>query len=167
MRVLGMDVRLWIGPSRDDGQGMLLLYWHGVGGLADEATAMLGSNLQRILDAGGMVASFSETLGTGTDSALGTWYEDDFAVADAIIACAIEQHGIDPRRIHVAGCGLGAFQAGAMLYARSSYLASGVLVQGGVMAVRELETADHVPALITSYDTDDGPISFVPSARRP
>ena len=124
-----MDVRLWIGPSRDDGQGMLLLYWHGVGGLADEATAMLGSNLQRILDAGGMVASFSETLGTGTDSALGTWYEDDFAVADAIIACAIEQHGIDPRRIHVAGCGLGAFQAGAMLYARSSYLASGVLVR--------------------------------------
>ena len=164
--ILGMDVRLWVGRRSAAGGGMAYLYWPTHFGMADDAES-LGDNLDRIVAGGGLVAAFSQTLGAGEDTALGAWHTGDFEVADVVVACAVQQLGVDPRRIYTGGCGAGGLHAGAMVYARASYLAGAVLEGGGVMSPGKLPPGGHVPSLIASYGLTDGPMDIVaPPATR-
>jgi poly(3-hydroxybutyrate) depolymerase len=79
------------------------------------------------------------------------WYTGDFAMADEILACAVQQLNIDPRRIYTGGCSAGGLQAGAMLYGRSSYLAAVMPNLGGTLLSFTLEDPSHVPAIITTH----------------
>jgi poly(3-hydroxybutyrate) depolymerase len=111
----------------------------------------MGTQITEITGAGGLVASFESTTGTGTNtSGTAIFYSDDYNTADQILACAVQQLHIDTSRIISAGCSAGGLQTGAMLYYRSSYLACGMPNSGGVVFPYTMQDA-HVPSLITTH----------------
>jgi hypothetical protein len=130
VNVLGKEVRVWVGEPRDDVAGAILMYWHASGPEPDEASRALGQNIDRVTAEGGIVAAFTETLGTG-ELTSPNWYTGDFAMADVLVACAVEQLHIDTRRIYTSGCSAGGLQVGMMVYARASYLAAAIAMSGG------------------------------------
>jgi hypothetical protein len=121
-----------------------------------EAQDIMGSQIQEITGQGGLVASFSTSLGTGTATGNGDawWFTDDYKMCDQILACAVQQLNIDVHKIYTAGCSAGGLQAGAMVYWRSSYLAAAMPNSGGISPIPGLNTFDdpsHIPAIITTH----------------
>lgn len=151
INVLGQDVRLWVGARREDVKGPVFFYWHGTGSTANEATFGLGAALDEIQSMGGIVASFTTTTSTGTNTGNGVWHTGDFDMADIILACAIEQLNIDTRRVYTGGCSAGGLQSSAMVYERSSYLAGAMPNSGGIVFPYSLEDPNQVPAVITTH----------------
>jgi hypothetical protein len=167
--VMGQQVRLWVGEKGPGKRGPLLFYWHATGSDPEQAAVMLGPVLDDIQASGGMVASFSTTLGTGANYAIGVWYSDDFQMADVIVACAAAQLDIDTRRVYAAGCTSGGMQAGAMAFMRSSYLAGSMPDDGGVLPlphITDLQDPAHVPAFAASYGPGTDIISFEETTRQ-
>jgi poly(3-hydroxybutyrate) depolymerase len=148
--VLGQSVQLFVGAKQTSVKGPVLFYWHGTGSSSAEAQAIMGTQITEITGQGGIVASFSTSTKMGTDTGDAVWYTGDFAMADQILACAVQQLNIDTRRIYTAGCSAGGLQAGSMLYGRSNYLAAVMPNSGGVIFAGTLE-GTHVPALITTH----------------
>lgn len=156
LSVLGQQVKIWTGPAGK--KGPMVFYWHGTGGMPDEALLGLSAGLPEVRMNGGVVASFSTTTGSGENTGNGVWHVGDFEMADIIFACAVEQGLVDAARVYTAGCSAGGLQASVMLYARSSYLAAAMPNSGGSLREWELEDPAHVPALITTHG---GPQDFV------
>jgi poly(3-hydroxybutyrate) depolymerase len=122
----------------------------------------MGAQIQEIMGEGGVVASFSTSTGMGTNTGDAVWYTGDFAMADQILACAVQQLNIDTRRIYSAGCSAGGLQTGAMVYSRSSYLAAGMPNSGGIVFAFPMDDPSHVPSLITTHGgtSDNVGVSF-------
>ncbi len=149
--VRGQSVQLWVGTKQAGKKGPILFYWHGTGSNSMEAQVGLGKGNQEILAEGGVIASFTTTTKSGTTTGNQVWYTGDFEMADDILACAIEQQGVDPRRVYTAGCSAGGLQASAMVYGRSSYLAGAMPNSGGIVLPYKLEDATHIPAVIATH----------------
>jgi hypothetical protein len=151
--VMGQEVKLWVGPA---GQaGPLIFYWHGTGSNADEA-GLLGSAVNEIQTGGGVIASFTTSTKTGANTGNYVWYTGDFAMADEILACGVQQGVVDPRMVYTAGCSAGGLQASVMTYERSSYLAASMPNSGGIVLSYQLQDPAHVPATITTHGSFDG-----------
>lgn len=149
--VLGQQVQLTVGPKQPGQKGPIVFYWHGTGSNAAEARGGLGNGFNEIQQQGGVIASFTTTTMKGMNTGNNVWYTGDFEMADQILACAIEQQDIDPRRVYTAGCSAGGLQASAMVYGRSSYLAAAMPNSGGTVFSYKLEDAMHVPAVIATH----------------
>jgi poly(3-hydroxybutyrate) depolymerase len=149
--VLDQKVQLWVGAKQEGKSGPIVFYWHGTGSSATEAVSGLGPGHSEIMAQGGVIASFTTTTQKGMNTGNNVWYTGDFEMADQILACAIEQQGVDPRRVYTAGCSAGGLQASAMVYGRSSYLAAAMPNSGGTTFRYQLEDPSHVPALITTH----------------
>jgi predicted esterase len=136
--LLGKRVHLWMDMAATEAaDGPLLIYWHGTGSNpVFEAPVGLGPGVDATVAAGGIVAGFySEACMGCRTTGNNVWYHEDFARADELVACAIEQVGIDTRRIHTAGMSAGGLQASAMVYTRSNYLASATSYSGGIIPI--------------------------------
>jgi poly(3-hydroxybutyrate) depolymerase len=132
-------VTVWAGSPSATGQGSLVIYWHGTGGSPEEAVLALGqATISEITSAGGMVVAQAQTNGKGTNTGNNVWFTGDFAVADEVVACAIEQLQIDPRRIYATGFSAGGLQTSWMAYERSGYLAAVVPYSGGLTGLGPL-----------------------------
>jgi len=153
--VLGQRVELQVGAKQPGKRGPILFYWHGTGSSAAEVRGGLGEGTQEILAEGGVIASFTTTTRQGQNTGNNVWYTGDFAMADQILACAVEQQDVDPRRVYTAGCSAGGLQASAMVYARSSYLAAAMPNSGGTVFRYQLEDPSHVPAFIGAHGSRD------------
>lgn len=145
-------ISLQVGPKKE-GTGSLVLYWHGTGSSSSEANMMLPASVrEEILNQGGIIASFQGSLGTGGDcSGTAIFSKDDFKVADQLAACAVRDHGIDPRRIYTTGCSAGGLQSGCMASLRSSYLAASVPNSGGEVMTQTIQDSTHIPAVMTMH----------------
>lgn len=152
--VMGQQVQIWAG-AKSAKPAPILFYWHGTGGSSSEASAFMGAQIQEIQSEGGVVASFSTSLGTGTNTGDLVWYTDDFKMADQILACAVQQLNIDTHQIYSAGCSAGGLQTGAMAVVRSSYIAGGMPNSGGSL-LSNFETPNYTPALITAHGSYSG-----------
>lgn len=134
--------------------GALLFYWHGTGGSASEAMRTLPAAVRtEIISGGGIIASFngSQSSGTGGDcSGTAAHNQADFNAADLIAACAVKNHGIDPRRIYTTGCSAGGLQSGCMSQMRSSYIAAAAPNSGGVVFPQAWQDK-HSPAIFTMH----------------
>ncbi len=150
---LGNNVRIRVSPDAATQNGPLVFAWHGLGSNPDAAIAhLLGpdSQLQQILDMGGMVAA---PFGHGN---LTEFTAADFEVADEIVACARQQVGIDPFQIHSVGFSAGGLQTTYMGTNRSNYIASIVGWSGGFSGPDQ-NPDNRVPSLMSH----GGPGDFV------
>jgi hypothetical protein len=149
--VLGQQVQLTVGAKQAGKKGPIMFYWHGTGSTAAEARGGLGAGYNEILAQGGVIASFTTTTMKAMNTGNNVWYTGDFEMADQILACAIEQQDVDPRRVYTAGCSAGGLQASAMVYSRSSYLAAAMPNSGGTVFSYPLQDPMHVPAVIATH----------------
>ena len=149
--VLGQQVQLWVGTKQPGKQGPIVFYWHGTGSTPREAVNGLADGYNEILAEGGVIASFTTSTKKGQNTGNNVWYTGDFEMADEILACAIEQQGVDPRRVYTAGCSAGGLQASAMVYGRSSYLAAAMPNSGGNVFTYQLEDPSHVPPVMAVH----------------
>jgi hypothetical protein len=150
IQVQGHSVTLWVG-TKGEKPGPIVFYWHGTGSSASEATGGLGNGNSEVMAMGGVIASFSDSTAEGQTTGNNVWYVGDFKLADDILACAIAQQNVDPKRVYTAGCSAGGLQSGAMVYARSSYLAASMPNSGGITFRFPLDEPGHIPALITAH----------------
>jgi hypothetical protein len=122
-------IALQVGAKKQ-GTGALLFYWHGTGSSSGEALLMLPAAVrQEILAEGGIIVAFQGSTRRGGDcSGTATFSQGDFEVADQIVACAVKNHGINPRRIYTTGCSAGGLQAGCMASRRSGYIAADTVI---------------------------------------
>lgn len=155
--VRGQQVQLWVGPRREDVNGSVFFYWHGTGSNSAEAERGWGNVVQEITRNGGMVASFTTSTETGQNTANGVWFTGDFAMADDLFACAVQQLNIDTHRVYTSGCSSGGLQAGAMVSGRSSYLAGAMPDSGGIISwfAPPYEAGQATPSVITSHGPPD------------
>lgn len=134
--------------------GPLLFYWHGTGGSAMEAQRTLPASVRtEILSSGGIIAAFNGQQSSGTEgdcSGTAAHNMADFKAADQIAACAVRDHGIDPRRIYATGCSAGGLQSGCMAQLRSSYMAAVAPNSGGVVFPQRWQD-EHSPAVFTMH----------------
>ena len=128
------------------------MFWFETGGSASDVTRQFGSaQITAVTNAGGVVASFAKSKGTGTNTGDAVWYTDDFLTADQVVACAIDQLHIDTRRIYATGASAGALQAAWMSYSRSGYLAATAPISGGIVAAQTLQDPSNVPAAMAIH----------------
>ncbi|MCA9556268.1 MAG: hypothetical protein KC933_39955, partial [Myxococcales bacterium] len=131
------DVEIWIGPNATASDGPLLFYWHGTGSSpVNEPPYGLEGMIDAVESMGGIVAAPHHDPAAGTFPwflTTGTGKEDDLLLADEILACAIENVGIDLRHIHSIGMSAGGLNTTQMSYRRSGYLASVVPYSGGLI----------------------------------
>jgi len=128
---LGSEVSLTVGPSGV--AGPLLFYWHATAMTYAEVSTGFGDFMDEVESSGGVVASFTSTTRDGSNTGNAVWYTGDFAIADEVLACALEQGLVDPRRVHVSGYSAGGLQCGVMARARSGYVASVLCMSGGLV----------------------------------
>lgn len=128
-------VKLELDPAAAAHAGPLVLYWHATGSSPAEAGYALGSTQTKITSAGGVIAS------PYSDPAAGQfeWYlvngspkQDDFVLADEIVACLAAANRIDTTHIHSIGMSAGALQTSALSLLRTSYIASVATFSGGL-----------------------------------
>lgn len=170
--VMGMAVEVLAGTPGAT-PGPLLLAWHGTGVTGRDAIEMLPASVRSEIEATGGIVFAPNSDGDvreGTDTAvsLGIWFTGDFAVADELVACAYQHHGIDPRRIYTTGCAAGGLMAGAFTLARSSYVAAAVINSGGLVASDAFTLQDQmrVPSVISLYGLSELiPVSFEQTSR--
>jgi hypothetical protein len=152
--ILGTHVQLWVGAKSDTQKGPIFIYWHGTGGQSSNATFdMPADETSAILGAGGIIAAPNESTKMGNDTGNSVWYTGDFAIADEVVACAIQQLHIDTRRIYAGGTSAGGLQSGVMAYARSGYLAASTPNSGGIAWPGQdvLQDPSHVTPVLTMH----------------
>jgi poly(3-hydroxybutyrate) depolymerase len=113
--------------------GPLILYWHGTGS-TPSGEIPNAFDTAAVASAGGMIVGFVSSSRTGTTTGTtgnNVWYQSDGAFADEVVACAIQNNHISPRRIHTAGYSAGGLQTVWMWFGRSGYLASAISYSGG------------------------------------
>ncbi|MET0343002.1 MAG: hypothetical protein ABW252_18490 [Polyangiales bacterium] len=142
-------IQMQVGAKKN-GTGSLVFYWHGTGSSSFESRMFAGTN--EVLAQGGIVVAPSGSLRTGGDcSGTGTFSKDDMKVADLIYACAVKNHGIDPKRVYTTGCSAGGLQAGCFASLRSSYVAAAVPNSGGIVFPQTIQDKNHIPAVMTMH----------------
>jgi predicted esterase len=130
------EVRLWMSDAAATMDGPLVFYWHGTGSQPDEALYGLGKDyVDQVVAQGGIVVAPYHDPAAGDFP----WWlvigdkEDDLLLADEVLACAIDQVGVDVRRIHVSGMSAGGLQTSQMSFRRSGYIASAAPYSGGII----------------------------------
>jgi poly(3-hydroxybutyrate) depolymerase len=151
-----ISAQLWAGPKSTTGSGgPLIIWWHGTASSpSGEIPISLDTNA--IAADGGIVAGFVQSSRTGATSGNtgdAVWYTSDGAFADQVVACAIRDYHIDPRRIHTAGYSAGGLQTVWMWFARSGYLASVISYSGGDAIINKapMQDSSNYPAAIAAH----------------
>jgi predicted esterase len=171
--ILGLSTEVVAGVPGDV-KGPLLFTWHGTGGNGRQALRQLPQSVRDdIVAQGGIIIAPSDNgqvrAGRDVTFVLGVWYDGaDLAFADQIVACAVQNHNIDPRRIFVTGCSAGGLMAGVMSVERSDYVAAVAPNSGGLATGQfQLQNADRVPAVMSMYggDSDTVVVNFGDTTR--
>ena len=128
----------------------LVFYWHGTGSTSGEYTGMASAVRAGVIQEGGILVSFQGTTGGDLLSGTNIFGAGDFEIADQIVACAVQNHNVNPRRIFATGCSAGGLFSGAMAARRSNYMAAVAPNSGGWVAPVQWQN-DNTPALMTIH----------------
>jgi predicted esterase len=83
-------------------------------------------------------------------SGLNVWFKEDLDTVDQIVACAVKNYGIDPRRIYAAGCSAGGLFAGYLATNRWQYMAAVTPNSGGSLTPFPSD-ATHIASVMTMH----------------
>lgn len=128
----------------------MLVYWHGTGSTSGEYAFMAAPVANGVTAAGGVIVSFQNTTGGDLYSGTSIFGQGDLKLVDGLVACAVKDHNIDPRKIYAMGCSAGGLFSTAMGALRSAYVAAVSPNSGGVTVAPAFENA-HIPALMTVH----------------
>jgi hypothetical protein len=147
--VNGISATVFVGEKKE-GTGSLVFYWYGTAHAGD-VSFMPQSVKDEITTEGGIVFAPNAALNTGGDcSGTGTFGIDDFNISDQVVACAVKNYGINPKRIYATGCSAGGLQTGCMGIMRSNYIAAVAPNSGGVtIGYGKLQNPNHAPDSFT------------------
>jgi predicted esterase len=148
-RTLG-GIRVEAGAKPSGPTAPLVFYWHGTGGQSTEYNTQARAVRDGVIQEGGIIVSFQGTTGGDLLSGTSIFGAGDFELADQIVACAVMNYNIDPRRIFATGCSAGGLFSGAMGVMRSNYMAAIAPNSGGLLAPGMWQNA-NTPALMTIH----------------
>ncbi|HET8937424.1 MAG TPA: hypothetical protein VFN67_28470 [Polyangiales bacterium] len=101
---------------------------------------------------GGVLVSFQGSSGGDLLSGTSVFGAGDFKITDQMVACAVKNQNVDPKRIFTTGCSAGGLFAGAMGAARSNYIAAAAPNSGGYTTPGITQFQGKVaPALMTVH----------------
>jgi poly(3-hydroxybutyrate) depolymerase len=138
------------GPKAAGPTAPMVFYWHGTGSVAGEYAGGAAPVNAGVVQEGGVLISFGGSTGGDLLSGTSVFGAGDFALTDQLVACAVRDHNIDPRRIFTTGCSAGGLFAAAMATQRSSYIAAAAPNSGGWTVPLQFQDA-HIPALMTMH----------------
>jgi poly(3-hydroxybutyrate) depolymerase len=78
------------------------------------------------------------------------WGFGDLPLVDQLVACAVRDHNVDPRRIYTTGCSAGGLFSAALAAERSEYIAATATDSGGWLGPVVFQS-EHTPALMTIH----------------
>ena len=84
-----------------------VFYWHGTGSFAGEYASMAAAVSSGVTGEGGVLVSFQGTTGGDGLSGTSIFGKGDLDIGDQLIACAVRDHNIDPKRVFATGCSAG------------------------------------------------------------
>jgi hypothetical protein len=128
----------------------MIVYWHGTLSTSGEYAVMAGPAATGVTQQGGVIVSPQDTTGGDLYSGTFIWGQSDLKVIDQLVACAVKDHNVDPRRIYTMGCSAGGLFGTAFAALRSSYVAAAAPNSGGLVATAPFQNA-HTPALMTVH----------------
>jgi dienelactone hydrolase len=138
------------GPKPPTPTAPMLFYWHGTGSTSGEYAFMATDVAQGVTAAGGIIVSFQDTTGGDLLSGTAIFGMSDFELTDQLLACAVRDHNIDPRKVYATGCSAGGLFSDAMAAARSNYMAA-VASNSGGWTVPVAFQNEHTPSLMTVH----------------
>ncbi|MFO0610998.1 MAG: hypothetical protein U0414_00320 [Polyangiaceae bacterium] len=151
-------VELHLSAAADTMDGPLVFYWHGAGGSPTEATYALGdAAVKEILAMGGAVAAPYHDPEQSTLP----WFldtgerDDDLRLADEVLACLLDQKGVDLRHVHSVGFSAGAIHTTQFAARRSGYLASVVVYSGAQFGDPPLQDPENYYAAMLFHGGPD------------
>lgn len=127
-----------------------VFYWHGTGSFAGEyagSAAAVASGLQQ---EGGVLVSFQSTTGGDFLSGTAIFGAGDMDLGDQLLACAVKNHNVDPKRVFATGCSAGGLFSTAQGAMRSNYMAAVAPNSGGLTIPVQFQSA-WTPALMTIH----------------
>lgn len=139
-----------VGAKASGPTAPMLFYWHGTGSFSGEYATMAAAVAQGIQQEGGVIISFQDTTGGDLLSGTAIFGAGDFKLADNLLACAVKNYNIDPRRVFATGCSAGGLFSDAMAAERSAYMAAAASNSGGWTVPVAFENA-HTPSLMTVH----------------
>jgi acetyl esterase/lipase len=128
----------------------MVFYWHGTGSTSGEFARMAGAVRSGVEAEGGVLVSFQGTTGGDALSGTSVFGRGDLQLVDQLVACAVRDHNVDPRRIFTTGCSAGGLFATNLAILRSEYVAAAAPNSGGITFPQQF-ASDYTPALMTVH----------------
>jgi dienelactone hydrolase len=143
-------IQVQVGAKPSGPTAPMLIYWHGTGSTSGEFAFMAAPVAQGVTAAGGVIVSFQGTTGGDLYSGTSIFGAGDMKLVDGLVACAVKNNNVDPRKIYAMGCSAGGLFSVAMAAMRSNYIAAASPNSGGVTVPPAFQNA-HVPPLMTVH----------------
>jgi acetyl esterase/lipase len=128
----------------------MVFYWHGTGSTSGEFSLMAGAVRSGVEAEGGILVSFQGTTGGDALSGTSVFGRSDLQLVDQLVACAVRDHNVHPRRIFTTGCSAGGLFATNLAALRSQYIAAAAPNSGGMTFPQQF-ASDYTPALMTVH----------------
>jgi predicted esterase len=144
-------IQIAAGPKPAGPTAPMLIYWHGTGSTSGEFALMAAPVANGVTAAGGVIVSFQGTTGGDLNSGTFIFGASDLDIIDQMVACAVRDHGIDPRKIYTMGCSAGGLMSAATAALRSSYIAAAAPNSGGFPVLVPAFQNGHTAPLMTVH----------------
>jgi len=138
------------GTKPESATAPMVFYWHGTGSTSGEYVGAAAAVHQGVVAEGGVLVSFQGSTGGDLLSGTSVFGAGDFALVDQLVACAVKERNVDPRRIFTTGCSAGGLFAAAMAAMRSNYTAAAAPNSGGFTVPVTFQNG-WTPALMTVH----------------
>jgi len=149
------------GPMPSGPTAPMVFYWHGTASFSGEYSGMAADVIAGVRAEGGILVSFQGSTGGDFLSGTSVFGEGDFALTDQMVACAVKNRNVDPRRIYTTGCSAGGLFATAMAAMRSNYIAAAAPNSGGFAGFPIQFQSDHTPPLMTIHGAAGSDVVFI------
>jgi len=138
----------------------MVLYWHGTVLAANEFQTMAAPVQQGVVAAGGILVSPNGTTGGDLLSGTAIFGAGDLKVMDQLVACAVKNNNVDPKKIYSMGCSAGGLMSTATATERSAYVAAAGPNSGGWTVPVPWQDMHH-PSLMTVHGAPGSDVVIV------